>query len=1211
MRNGWGGRAAEYLRRRDICPRCDAPLRHTDWCTNCRADLTGATASQIRSQSDVAADAITARQSSIDALVTLPFPKATAAPRLPAAAQVADSPQRDVVTPPQREGSQISVQSVLAVVGAALLAVAAIVFTFLNPDLTNFATRTTIIAITSAVFILGAWLLVRARLQFSAEAIGALGMVFVALDIWAFSHSAPREISPFVFAGIGTAFSSVVLIGIGALVRIRSWLWLGLLGLAIVPAWFGYAVDTAWSAIVGHLAVGFVALGAHEIARVLGRRMRSPLRADHWMATIVQLVAGCVVLVQLTLNESGSGAPRAAVIAAIAVLAILGCRNQLARFWSFIAGSFVGLAAIVLVGQVTLADSNWLLTLIPLAAALVLATLAGLSRIRASDPRSRISRRLLLIGGLTLLLGTSVLEVGIAAVQFLAPYSNLISASQGLPAALGLAAAGCGTLALWALCPRFVLPRLGNAALVLAECFGAFAVITVAGWIGLSPTLRVVVGLCCAVALSLALAYLRPLVSAATRIHVPLLVAVHLLALQAAILAWASPLLSEIGGGAVVVAWIAVTIAMPKVVRPIHTGIGFAYALIVFAHVLQLAHLDNVAILSVTAALASAVALVVTLLRRVPAPNWYAILIFTAVPFVIGVGDVLLVRSGWTALSTGVTFALALTLVLTTRPGLSQYLRAVAAALLVPALAVVIIDLGAQLLAVSASPITLPAIAIVVACVLPSTELIGAALLRRGHSVSDARLSRLWIEISTLVTAGLAVLLALVRAAAGLNTSLVVLLIIGVGAAATALITHRRYGWIVAAASWTGALWSFWGTLGVQVLEPYLLPPAIAAAIVGAICVVRKLPGVGLYAVGLACAAVPSLAVLAAAGNGGQTPWRSIGLLGGAIALLGLGAVLARRPRESRIRVLATPTLLVAILAAAGGAIQAVGVSSGRDMLWLHAHDPVMVTVLGLSILAMAIAAGAGRLLLTPERVKLPRWRWVYMPAMAWLVIGPITAVRAGWLSVWTLLVLTLVLLALMVATVVIARTRSVALPPVWFTFAAAWCVAVAGWSTRSLRVEAFSLPLGLALVAVGILVMLNTSTAPRRRSFSSWPVGFAGSWRLLAPGIVVTFLPSILATGTDPQTLRAILVIGLALIAILIGSLRKLGAPFVLGIIVLPLENITVFAAQIGQSQTISSTSWWITLATAGLVLVVIAVTYERRTTGERGVAARLRDLK
>jgi hypothetical protein len=177
----------------------------------------------------------------------------------------------------------------------------------------------------------------------------------------------------------------------------------------------------------------------------------------------------------------------------------------------------------------------------------------------------------------------------------------------------------------------------------------------------------------------------------------------------------------------------------------------------------------------------------------------------------------------------------------------------------------------------------------------------------------------------------------------------------------------------------------------------------------------------------------------------------------------------------------------------------------------------------------------------------------------------------------------------------------------VWFLFALGWCTAVAGWSERQLRVEAFSLPLGIALLVAGVLAMRAHTAA--KRSLNTWPIGFAGSWRLLTPGIVVIFLPSVLATGTDPQTLRAILVIALALFGILIGSLRKLGAPFILGIIVLPLENITVFAVQ--ASHSIGATPWWITLATAGAVLLVIAVTYERRTGGDRGVAARLRDLR
>jgi hypothetical protein len=1195
----WSENASVYLARRDLCPRCDYPVIQVGRCAHCNADLSSPIAAQVATASAAVISALTNRQQLVDAIPTLP-PVALPKPApVPTAAPVA--------TAPPREGSQISVQSVLAIVGAALLAVAAIVFTFFNPDLTDFTTRTTIVAGTTVVFLAGAWLLARAKLQFSAEAIGALGMVFVVLDVYAFSHNAPHGVSPFIYAGIGTVFSAVVMIGIAILVRIRTWLWLGLLGLSIAPAWFGYASGTGWSAVVGHLAVGFVALGVHDLARWLSRRLDSPLRADRWMATVVQLAVLVVVVAQLVTLAGDENATRiAGTLVSLAAMGILSTRNEMPRFWSFVTGGLFTFAAFELVLQFTLRNSEWFTALVPASAAAAVVVLSALTRIRSTRRIAVVSRTALMAGAMTVLLGTAIVAVAVAIWQYSLPFDSSISSTFGLAACLGLAAAAVGLAAIARLSTLEVRAGLRSASLVLAVSFGMSAVISLTSWIGLPHVSQVAIALACAVALSFAVAFEPRVRSAELRYRLPLLIGIHLLVIHAAIVSWSDPLLSELGGAAVVLSFVAVALAVPPIIRPIHTAVGFAYALIVFAHVLQLAHLETIAIFCLTTTLGSAVALIVTLIHRVAARYWYAVLLVTAVPFVIGIIDVLFVRSGWTALSTGVTFALALTLVLTKRPGLSRLLRGAAAALLVPALAVVVICLGAQLIRVSASPITLPIIAVLVACVLPSTVLIGAGLRRLGISDADSATSRLAIEVSALVTAGLAVVLALVRAAAGLDTSFIVLFIIGLGAAATALVNHRRYGWIVAAASWTGALWSFWGILGVQVLEPYLLPPAVAAAIIGAVAVLRKLPGLGLYSVGLACAALPSLVVLFGWGNGGSTPWRAYGLLAGAALLLILGALSRHRP-STRFGTLATPTLAVAIAAAAAGAIEGARVASRLDTVWLTTNQPVMFAVLELSLAATVLAALGGRFLLTPARLESGRWRWVYIPATVYLVVAPIAAIRAGWLSVWTMFVLTLVLLAIMIATTLRARTRAVALPPVWLLFLAAWCTAVGGWSNRDLRVEAFSVPLGLALLAVGIIAMRG-STGPGH-SLNSWPVGFSGSWRLLTPGIVVTFLPSILATGTDPQTLRAILVIALALLAILIGSLRRLGAPFLLGIIVLPLENITVFAAQIGH--TISATSWWITLATAGAVLLVIAVTSERRTGANRGVAARIRDLR
>ena len=101
----------------------------------------------------------------------------------------------------------------------------------------------------------------------------------------------------------------------------------------------------------------------------------------------------------------------------------------------------------------------------------------------------------------------------------------------------------------------------------------------------------------------------------------------------------------------------------------------------------------------------------------------------------------------------------------------------------------------------------------------------------------------------------------------------------------------------------------------------------------------------------------------------------------------------------------------------------------------------------------------------------------------------------------------------------------------------------------------------------------------------------------------------SVVATFTDPLTWRAILVMVIALAAILWGASSRLAAPFLIGLIVLPIENVFVFAVQLGRG--IEAMPWWITLAVVGAVLLIIAVTSERRAGEGRGVVARVRDLR
>ena len=1304
MAKSWSIDAATYLTAWARCPRCDRGSLQNGWCPECHASLAGSEATELAALSTRAAEAITRRQELIDQLPTL---ERVAGPAARIAAPVSAPTQASSVVPVRTasyttagakftpatassappaatsSSSQISVQSVLAVAGAGLLAIAAIVFTFLNPDLTDVTLRTVIIGITTAIFLGGAWLLARIGLQFSAEAIGALGMVFVAIDIWALTLIAPASVSEWLFVAIGTVVASAGMLFIAGLARIRSWAWSGSVGLALSAAFFGYAGTGQWWSVGGHVGVALVALGLHHILPSLGKRMGAVLRAERITATSLEITAVSVVLIQLlTLSSSetfnavvasvffsetiansihSSGIVLTLVV--LAIVAALSARTLLPRFWSYGAGALGVSAIAVLPFVVSLAEPAFYVALAPAGATVALALIA------AAPTRVRSLSRLYSLGGawtVAILAGIPAVAVGLA--QLVSPIIQLADASSsyidgrlvedthpdyavgplafisgplGLATVLGLTSLMVGSLALWRLArlprpvgrPVAALPGttpaigkaplgLGRSALVLAAWTGAGVVLTLTGWSAIVRPAQVTIGLVLAVVISVGIVRISRLRAASLLLRLPIVLAAHGLVILVGLISWADPSITVIAGAATVAALAAVAQTVPRELRPLHFGIGYAYALIIFATALNGTALPDIAVLCLTTSLASVFALAVTLTGWLRPATWYATLLVTSVPFLLAIGAVLIERSGWTALSTALTFGLALAVLVTKRSGLTSFLRVAAAALLVPSLAVIVVCLGAQFLVISGSVVTLPVIAVIVAAVLPSTGLIRTALGRRGLTEADALAARNWIEYSSFITAALAVLLALARPAAGFGTSFLVLFILGLGSLATAFFSRRRYAWWAAAASFTGALWSIWAIVGIDVLEPYLLPPALSAVIVGAALTARGRPAVGLFTSGLASATLPTLAILAIAGSG--TPgvaWRAYGLILGAILLVVVGAWVSRFTPTSRragLRELQRPILVVAMVSTAAAAVQAVRYGRGIDPLSLADPQLGMLVVLAFSIGALALSTIAAQLLLdrardnTVDGASFVPSRWFFAAPLVYLTVGPVAGIRPGFFPIATLWVLMAVLLALMVAAVIRARTRDMTLPPVWFLFALAWCAAVSGWSERDLRVEVFSLPLGLALLAAGIIALRAGAAASPRHiatpGWTSWPLGFTGSWRTLTPGILVVFLTSVLSTGTDPQTWRAIMVIALALVAIFVGSVLKLAAPFILGIIVLPVENLVVFLVQIGEN--IGAGPWWITLSTAGAVLLVLAVTSERSTGGDRGVASRLRDL-
>ncbi|TFD21640.1 SCO7613 C-terminal domain-containing membrane protein [Cryobacterium sp. TMS1-13-1] len=385
----------------------------------------------------------------------------------------------------------------------------------------------------------------------------------------------------------------------------------------------------------------------------------------------------------------------------------------------------------------------------------------------------------------------------------------------------------------------------------------------------------------------------------------------------------------------------------------------------------------------------------------------------------------------------------------------------------------------------------------------------------------------------------------------------------------------------------------------------------------------RRVAAPAWYAI-LVVAVAPILVIVTVSGSGtaALAPWRGYGLIAASWLLLGLGMLLGRgaSARAEYLRVLQWPTLGVAIAAGAAGAIQGARFGLGADPI-LAGGVPLVLLSLAIG-LAGALPAALGALAMlriAPQGSRLARTRWLYAPTAVYVAVATWPSIERDWFTIWMMWSL---MLAYLLAVVVIAwrlRNRPSSLPPVWFVFAIAFLTAIVAWSPRELRVEWFSLPLGFFLIVAGAVVLTGARADAARQqpdsgsgqdgTVTGWPAGWYGSWPLLAPGVVTLLVASVAATFTDPQTWRAILVIVIALVAILIGSRLKLAAPFLIGIVVLPLENVLVFLVQIGRG--IESMPWWITLAVVGAVLLIIAVTYERRAGEENSITDRLRDLR
>jgi len=281
-RPAWNDEALRHLLDGVSCAVCGAQGLRDRRCPACGADYSRI-GTELWDASQAAAAALQARQAVLERVPRLaPAPAPRVAAPTPQAAVVAGAR-----TDRTAAAAGATVQSVLAVAGAGLVAVAAIVFTFFNPDLTDGMLRDAVIAVVTVGFLVGSRLLVRRGLRFSAEAVGALGMVFLGLDVDAFARLAPAPLDPWTFAAIGTLVAGAAMTGLAVRSGIRVWLLLSLAGLAFVPVMLGLGIGGELAIVAGWLGTGVAAFALGEATRSLARRFDGRLRTERVLLTVI------------------------------------------------------------------------------------------------------------------------------------------------------------------------------------------------------------------------------------------------------------------------------------------------------------------------------------------------------------------------------------------------------------------------------------------------------------------------------------------------------------------------------------------------------------------------------------------------------------------------------------------------------------------------------------------------------------------------------------------------------------------------------------------------------------------------------------------------------------------------------------------------------------------------------------------------------------
>ncbi|MEV6575313.1 hypothetical protein [Streptomyces sp. NPDC051577] len=313
-------------------------------------------------------------------------------------------------------------------------------------------------------------------------------------------------------------------------------------------------------------------------------------------------------------------------------------------------------------------------------------------------------------------------------------------------------------------------------------------------------------------------------------------------------------------------------------------------------------------------------------------------------------------------------------------------------------------------------------------------------------------------------------------------------------------------------------------------------------------------------------------------------PGVGIGIAAAGCALLGAGstAVGALDGRLATVLVLGTLTA-----AGAAGAAYRPGprwARGGAAVLAVGWATALVVALCALS--GLAVAWWAPPVLAVPAAVVAfgPRWGAVRVPAEAASIASGVLALALAASDPSARALAPALALAGVVCAAAAVRADRRRLG--W----AAWALFVtATWVRLSASgvawPEAYTLPVTVPALVVGFV---------RRRRDPA-----ASSWTAYAPGLAATLLPALVAAWGDPHWLRPLL-LGLAALALtLVGARQRLQAPLLLGgatLAAVALHELAPYVVQV-----VGALPRWLPPALAGLLLLLVGATYERRLRDAR----------